>query len=79
MKPKTVSVSEFKAKALEFFENVRKSRQQIQVTKRGKLIAVVGPPVETKRGSVAGRLAHTVVFEGDIVSPLEDDLWEANR
>lgn len=73
---KTVSVSEFKAKALRLLEGVGAGEHELLVTKRGKPLARVArpsPPAEKSRGP--NRLAHTIAWEGDIVSPLGDELW----
>ncbi len=76
-KQKTVSVSEFKAKALAYFEEVNRSGSSILVTKRGKLTAVVASPDRQFRKEIKpNHLAHTIVEEGDIVSPLTEVEWD---
>ena len=76
---KKMAVSSFKAHALQAFANVAATKEGIIVTKRGKPLAQVLPykaPVATSR---PGKLAHTLLFEKDIVSPLNPPAWEANR
>lgn len=75
---KQMSVSEFKAKALGAFEQIAKGASVV-VTKRGKPIARVIPYAESTSDNTAGRLAGTLLFEGDLVSPLGADLWDAAR
>jgi len=66
---KTIPASEFKAHALATIAEVAATGESVVVTKRGKplvrLIPFEGPP----RGHAPGKLAHTLVFEKDIVSP----------
>lgn len=73
---RTMGVTEFKAHALEVLDRVARSQERIVVTKRGRPLAEVGPYRDTSRQS-AGKLAHAVVFENDIVSPLDEKDWEA--
>ena len=74
---KTISVSKFKAQALREFIRVAATREGIIVTRRGKPVAQVLPyQAESPKPGV---LAHTLVHEGDIVSPLGAGMWEANR
>ena len=74
---KEVSVSEFKAKALGLLERVASQGSSFIVTKRGKPIARVVPFQDEKEKPTPDRLSGTVVFEGDIVSPLGAKLWKA--
>lgn len=76
---KHMSVSEFKAQALGTFERIAKAGLSIVVTKRGKPIAKVTPYSEQKEAAAPGRLAGTLLYEGDLVSPLGADLWNAAR
>lgn len=75
---KSMAVSEFKAHALRALDEVAKSRESILVTKRGKPLARV-VPFDEKEESQPGKLAHALVFEGDIVSPLGEEMWEVCR
>jgi prevent-host-death family protein len=79
-KRKTVSVSEFKARALEFFAEVAGDGNAIEVTKRGRPIASVRPAAGSERKENApGQLEGTVEFETDILAPLGPDIWTATR
>lgn len=76
---KAMSISEFKAKALKVVGDVAASKEPVIVVKRGKPIAEVIPYRRATHKPVPGRLAHTLLFEKDIVSPLGDEMWEASR
>lgn len=78
-KVKSYPVSEFKAKSLAILEQVSRTREEIQITKRGKPIARVLPMVpEAEEGpSLLGKLAGTVIEQGDIMSPFGPRLWQA--
>lgn len=76
MKQKTISVSEFKAKALRLLEQVGAGEFELVITKRGRSLAEVSRPKSTGASKpAAGRLADTIVFEGDIISPLGPEMW----
>jgi prevent-host-death family protein len=70
----TLSVSEFKATCLSVLNDVSKQKKRIVITKRGKPIAEVIPfdPVDKEIP-----LKDTVLFLGDIVSPVAEADWEA--
>ncbi len=75
-----ISVSAFKAKALKLLEEVGRGRKSVVVTKRGKPLARVIPFRKSlKQTYQPGGLQNTLIFEGDIVSPLGKDLWQAAR
>jgi len=69
-----IGAGEFKAKCLQLLDEVAEGREPLVITKFGKPVAKVVPmpPKVTLRGA----LKDTVLFEGDIVSPLENE-WEA--
>lgn len=75
---KQMSVSEFKAKALGVFKQIAKGHALI-ITKRGRPIAKVIPYGEHQPSNTPGRLAGTLLYEGDVVSPLGADIWDAAR
>jgi len=74
-----LSVSEFKAKALGVLEQIAQTGETVVVTKRGKAIVKVVPYSEEVEVNVPGKLRGTVLEEGDIVSPLGADMWNATR
>lgn len=76
---KTMTVTEFKAHALQAIAEVSDSREPLLLTRRGRPVVEVSPYREHQLRSQPGRLAHRLIFEKDIVSPLGADMWEAAR
>ena len=74
---KTMAISKFKAHALRVIDQVAKSHESIVITKRGKALAEIIPFRSSNEKAAPGRLANTLVFEKDIISPLGEDIWEA--
>lgn len=70
----SMGAGEFKAKCLQLLDEVAESREPLVITKFGRPVArvVPMPPPMKLRGAMKG----TVLFEGDIVSPLANE-WEA--
>ena len=71
-KKREIPAGEFKARCLDILDEVADTGQEFVVTKRGRPVAKLGP-VEEPRS-----LRGSVVWEGDILSPIDDD-WEADR
>lgn len=76
---KSMSVSEFKTHALATIDRVARSKEGVVITKRGKPLVHVIPFQGSRADGGPGKLAHTLVFEKDIVSPLGAGAWEACR
>lgn len=74
---KTMAISQFKAYALKILDQVSKTKESIVITKRGEPVAEVVPFSKEGKTPVPGKLAETLVFEKDIVSPLGEDMWDA--
>lgn len=74
-----VSVSEFKAQALGIFDDISKTGRVVTVTKHGKPLAKILPLKDQQQRPVPGKLAGTILYEGDIVSPLGADMWQAAK
>jgi prevent-host-death family protein len=72
----SLSVSKFKATCLAVLEDVRKHKKRILITKRGKPIAEIVPYESPQKGTP---LKDTVLFVGDIISPVAENDWEASR
>ncbi len=72
----SLSVSEFKATCLAVLEDVKKHKKRVLITKRGKPIAEIVPYEGTPQ---RGPLKDTVLFVGDIVSPVAEKDWEASQ
>ncbi len=78
---KEVAISEFKAKCLSILDEVQKTKKPIRVTRFGKPVAEVVPPVPQETvGSWLGSMKGQIEILGDIVSPASDeDEWEVLR
>ena len=61
------------AGAVGFVDEVAKTREPLVITKRGKALAQLTPMPPEKE--LFGALAGSVLKEGDIVTPLDND-WE---
>ena len=72
----TMSVSKFKAECLSVLEKIKKQKKRILITKRGEPIAEV-IPVENEKETIP--LKETVIFLGDVVSPVDQDEWDASK
>lgn len=73
-----ISASEFKAKCLAILDEIVQTEQAVTITKRGKPVAPLVPPVPRQDGYPQDALFGTVEIRGDIVdSVLEADVWEA--
>lgn len=73
---KTIPAGEFKAKCLKVMDRVAATGEEVTVTKRGKPVVKVVPVVEHPE-PLFGRLAGSVTFMGDIISPIDVE-WEAD-
>ena len=70
----SIGAGEFKVKCLQLLDEVAETREPLVITKFGKPVATLNPmPPKVK---LRGALKGSVLFEGDIVSPLENE-WEA--
>jgi len=77
-----ISVNEFKTKCTKFIRDVENLNQTIEITKRGKIVAIVTSPVSLKEidpQQFLGCLHDTVTYAPDWDSPLGEDDWEACR
>ena len=73
---KTIKASEFKAKCLKIMDEVAESGQSVVITKHGVPVAELVPA--TRRPvDLFGALKGSVTILGDIISPLDDVVWEA--
>jgi prevent-host-death family protein len=76
---KTMTVTEFKARALKAIAEVSDSREPIVVTKRGKPVVQVVPYCDNLEEAAPGKLSHMFDFEEDIVSPLGAEMWNSGE
>jgi prevent-host-death family protein len=77
----TIPISRFKATCLALLDKVKRTGQQIIVTKKGEPIAqVIPPPLAEKPESWLGCAQSTGRIVGDIVGPVLDaGEWEVLR
>lgn len=71
----TLTITNFKAHALQVIGQVAETKEPVVITKRGKPLAEVTP--FSPPSSRPGKLANALIFEKDIVSPLGEDIWNA--
>jgi len=74
---KQMPAGEFKAKCLAIMDRVSKTGEPIVITKHGKPVAQLGP-VPAERVDPFGVLKGSVIWEGDIISPIDVE-WEAMK
>ncbi len=69
-----IAAGEFKAKCLNLLDEVAEKRMTLVITKHGKPVAQV-VPIPVTEGDLVGSMRGSVLWEGDIISPLENE-WE---
>jgi prevent-host-death family protein len=79
MKERVLSASEFKAKCLACLGEIEQFGEPITITRRGRPVAVLGPPKRTVLKSPRNSLAHKIQILDDIVNKDTSDLWEVVR
>ena len=76
-----VSVSEFRAKCTQYVREVAACPYTVEITNRGKVVAVVSPPPAETRADTAqfwGSLKGSVTYIApDFDEPIGDGEWEA--
>ena len=73
----TIQASEFKAKCLALMDQVARTGETILVTKNGKPIAELRPHRMPRVKSPFGLHKDQTRILGDIIEPLDTELWEA--
>jgi len=77
---KEIAISEFKAKCLALLDQVQKTKHPIRITRHGKPVADVIPPVPAAPADWMGSMKESIEILGDIISPANDEGdWEALR
>ena len=74
--PKTIPAGEFKAKCLKLMDRVAETGEPLIVTQRGKPVARVLPVEPDTPEPLFGRLKGSILYEGDLISPI-DVVWNA--
>ena len=73
---KMIAAGEFKAKCLKFLDEVAQTHELLVVTKHGKPVACLTPYHEAIDTDI-NPLKDSVVFEKDLIDPINED-WEAD-
>ena len=73
-KIRQIAAGQFKTHILRLLDEVAETGEEIEVTKRGKVIAKLVPAEEMNGRSRRG----TLTYHGDIVEPLDDE-WETEK
>jgi len=76
----TIPAGEFKAKCLKLLDEVAEKRETLVITKHGKPVAqlVPVPEPEVERKGIVGSMKGSVLWEGDIISPIDVE-WDAMK
>ncbi len=77
---RTIPAGEFKAKCLKLLDEVAETREPLVITKFGKPVARLVPivPVAQPHEGLRGALRGSVLWEGDIISPIDVE-WDAMK
>ena len=70
----TIAISKFKAKCLGILEEIYRQKKRVIITKRGVPIAEIRAIESSKEKEVP--LRESVIFIGDIISPVAEGDWE---
>lgn len=77
---KRMNASDFKAKCLSVLDEVAATGEEVEILKRGKLVAKLVPAHPENGSYPQDALKGTAHILGDIVGPtLDPDEWDANR
>jgi antitoxin (DNA-binding transcriptional repressor) of toxin-antitoxin stability system len=76
MNERVLSASEFKAKCLACLGEVEQFGEAITITRRGRVVAVLGPPKHPAWKSPRDSWARRGRISGDIVNGDMSALWE---
>lgn len=76
---KTMTITEFKTHALKTINSISKHKEGIVITKRGNPLARIIPFTKIEDDHKPGKLSNTLIYEKDIISPLDENDWEATQ
>jgi len=74
---RTIPAGQFKAKCLQIMDDVAQTREPIVITKFGKPVAKL-VPIPPARVELIGAMRGSVLWEGDIISPIDVE-WDAMK
>jgi prevent-host-death family protein len=75
----TIQASKFKAKCLALMDHVARTGETLTITKNGKPVAELRPHRPPRAESLIGLSKGQIEITGDIVSPIDAELWETAR
>ena len=76
---KTLTASDFKARCLAIVDEVAETGEPVTITKRGKAVAQLVPPVPRDEDHPQFSLRNSGRIVGDVLAPvLAPEAWEAN-
>ena len=75
---RTIPAGVFKAKCLKLLDEVAATREPLVITKFGKPVAKIVPIEEENKFDLFGAMRGSVIWEGDIISPLDVE-WDAMK
>ena len=75
----TIQASKFKAKCLALMDHVARTGETLTITKNGKPVAELRPHRPPRAKSLIGLHKGQVKITGDIVSPIDAELWETAK
>jgi prevent-host-death family protein len=70
-----IAAGQFKAQCLQLMDRVKLTHEEIVITKHGRPVAKL-VPIEEQGSSFIGYMKGSVVVNGDIIAPVDED-WEA--
>lgn len=73
---KTISKSKFKSKALEYFRDVERSKNELIITDRGKPVLKISPYSEDPK-AMLNKLKNSVLKYDDPTEPVGVEEWSA--
>jgi prevent-host-death family protein len=74
---RTIKASEFKAKCLKIMDEVAATGEPVLITKNGVPITQL-IPARRRPGTLFGALKGSILYMGDIISPIDEE-WAAER
>jgi antitoxin (DNA-binding transcriptional repressor) of toxin-antitoxin stability system len=74
---KKIEAKEFQAKCMKILDDVVREQETVYITKQGKVVAELSLPQE-QESDIRKSLQGSIVFEDDLVSPL-DEAWQADK
>jgi prevent-host-death family protein len=77
-KRRRIGAAEFKARCLQLLDHVKHSGEELEITKRGELVAIVSPP-RVGQTQIFGLFRGRMEITGDIVHCDTSDEWDAMK